>query len=123
MPFLSEEIWQTLPHEGETIVTQPYPAPQTHWHEPSTEETFRLFEQSISLIRTARVLLNYSPRKRSKRLCDHEEPAASATLVRLTGPRRILTRRILAVPISQWPTSNILRSSQAAVTVGMSVEV
>src|SRR5437870_3652293 len=61
MPFISEEIWQTLPHTGETIVTQPYPVTQTDWHDPSAEETFHLFEQSIGLMRTARVFLNYPP--------------------------------------------------------------
>ena len=25
MPFITEEIWQSLPHEGETIMTQAYP--------------------------------------------------------------------------------------------------
>jgi len=63
MPFISEEIWQTYLTKVNHC-HQPYPAPQTHWHEPSAEETFRLFEQSISLIRTARVLLNYSSEKR-----------------------------------------------------------
>lgn len=123
MPFISEEIWQTLPHEGETIVTQSYPVPQMHWHEPSAEETFRLFEQSISLIRTARVLLNYPPGQEAHVFVTHEEPAASATLVTLQQDLTHLGRgRISPVPISQWPTSNVLRLVTGGVTVGMSVE-
>jgi len=123
MPFISEEIWQTLPHEGETIVTQSYPVPQTHWHDPSAEETFRLFEQSISLIRTARVLLNYPPGQEVRVFVTHEEPAASATLVTLEQDLAHLGRgRISPVPISRWPTSNVLRLITGGVTVGMSVE-
>ncbi len=123
MPFISEEIWQTLPHEGETIVNQSYPVPQTHWHDPSAEETFRLFEQSISLIRTARVLLNYPPGQEVRVFVTHEEPAASATLVTLEQDLAHLGRgRISPVPISQWPTSNVLRLITGGVTVGMSVE-
>jgi valyl-tRNA synthetase len=123
MPFISEEIWQTLPHEGDTIVTQSYPVPQTHWHDPSAEETFRLFEQSISLIRTARVLLNYPPGQEVRVFVTHEEPAASATLVTLEQDLARLGRgRISPVPLSQWPTSNVLRLITGGVTVGMSVE-
>jgi valyl-tRNA synthetase len=123
MPFISEEIWQTLPHEGDTIVTQSYPVPQTHWHNPFAQETFRLFEQSISLIRTARVLLNYPPGQEVRVFVTHEEPAASATLVTLEQDLARLGRgRILPVPLSQWPTSNVLRLITGGVTVGMSVE-
>ena len=123
MPFISEEIWQTLPHEGETIVTQSYPVPQTHWHEPSAEETFRLFEQTISLIRTARVLLNYPQGQEVRVFVTHEEPASSATLVTLEQDLVHLGRgQISPVPISQWPTSNVLRLVTGGVTVGISVE-
>ena len=123
MPFISEEIWQTLPHEGETIVTQPYPVPQSHWHEPSAEVTFHLFEQSISLIRTTRVLLNYPPGKEVRVFVVHAEPVANATLVRLEEELSHLGRgQISAIPISQWPTSNVLRLVTGGVTVGVSVE-
>jgi valyl-tRNA synthetase len=123
MPFISEEIWQTLPHTGETIVTQSYPAPQTHWHDPSAEETFRLFEQSIGLIRTARVLLNYPPGQEVRVLVTHEEPATNATLVTLKQNLAHLGRgQISPVPLSQWPTSNVLRLVTGGVTVGLSVE-
>ena len=123
MPFISEEIWQTLPHEGETIVTQSYPVPQTDWHEPAAEKTFRLFEQSIGLIRTTRVLLNYPPGKEVRVFVAHEEPAANATLGTLELDLAHLGRgRISPIPISQWPTSNVLRLVTDGVTVGLSVE-
>ena len=123
MPFISEEIWQTLPHEGETIVTHSYPVPQTHWHEPSAEETFRLFEQIIGLIRTARVLLNYPPGKEVRAFVTHEEPTALTILGSLEQDLAHLGRgRISPVPISQWPTLNVLRLVTGGVTVGVSVE-
>jgi valyl-tRNA synthetase len=123
MPFISEEIWQTLPHEGKTIVTQSYPVPRTHWHEPSAEETFRLFEQSIGLFRTARVLLNYPPGKEVRVFVAHQEPAANTTLGALEQDLAHLGRgQISPIPISQWPTSNVLRLITGGVTVGVSVE-
>lgn len=123
MPFISEEIWQTLPHEGETIVTQPYPLTRTDWHDSSAEETFRLFEQSIGLFRTARVLLSYPPGKEVRVFVAHEEPAANATLGTLELDLAHLGRgQISPIPLSQWPTSNILRLFTGGVTVGVAVE-
>jgi valyl-tRNA synthetase len=123
MPFISEEIWQTFPHNGETIVTQSYPVSQTHWHDSSAEETFRLLEQSIGLFRTARVLLNYSPGKEVRVFVAHEEPSANATLVLLEQDLAHLGRgQISPIPISQWPKSNVLRLVTGGVTVGVSVE-
>jgi valyl-tRNA synthetase len=123
MPFISEEIWQTLPHEGETIVTQSYPVPQPQWHEPSAEKTFRLFEQSISLIRTTRVLLNYPPGKEVRVFVAHEEPAANATLGTLELDLAHLGRGLISpIPLSQWPTSNVLRLVTDGITVGVAVE-
>ncbi len=123
MPFISEEIWQTLPHYGETIVTQPYPVPQTYWHNPSAEETFRLFEQSIGLFRTARVLLNYPPRKEVRFFVTHEESATIATLASLEKDLAHLGRGWISLaPVPEWPTSNVLRLVTGGVSVGVSVE-
>ena len=123
MPFITEEIWQTLPHTGETIVTQPYPAPLPAWHDASAENTFRLFEQSIGLMRTARVLLNYPPGKEVCFFVAHEEPAAITTLATLERDLAHLGRgQITLSPVSQWPTSNVLRLVAGGVTMGVSVE-
>ena len=123
MPFISEEIWQTLSHEGETIVTQSYPVPRTHWHDSPAEETFHIFEQSISLIRTTRVLLNYPPGKEVRVFVAHEEPVANAALGTLEQDLSHLGRgRISPIPLSQWPTSNVFRLVSGGVTVGVAVD-
>jgi valyl-tRNA synthetase len=123
MPFISEEIWQTLPHTGETIVTQPYPVTQTDWHDPSAEETFHLFEQSIGLFRTARVLLNYPPGKEVRFFVTHEDPAAIVRLATLEQDLVHLGRgQISLTHVPQWSTSNVLRLIRDGVTVGVSVE-
>ncbi|HJT20934.1 MAG TPA: valine--tRNA ligase [Nitrospira sp.] len=61
MPFLTEEIWQTLPHEGDSVMVQSYPSADPAKHAPAMEQRFALLEQAVGLIRTARVLLNYTP--------------------------------------------------------------
>jgi valyl-tRNA synthetase len=123
MPFISEEIWQSLPHKGETIVTQPYPVPQAHWHEPTAEDRFRLFEQTVGLIRTGRVLLNYPPGQEIPVFVAHQEPAANSILVTIEQNLAHIGRgRISPLPISAWPTSDVLRLVADGITVGLSVE-
>ncbi len=123
MPFISEEIWQSLPHKGETIVTQPYPVPQAHWHEPTAEDTFRLFEQTVGLIRTGRALLNYPPGHEIPVFVAHEEPAANTMLVTIQENLAHIGRgRISPLPISEWPTSDVLRLVADGITVSLSVE-
>jgi valyl-tRNA synthetase len=75
MPFITEEIWQTIPHEGESIVIRPYPASDQTWDDPVTEEQFLLLEQTVGLVRTGRVLLNYPPGQPIEFSMTHDDPA------------------------------------------------
>jgi valyl-tRNA synthetase len=51
MPFISEEIWQHLPHEGETITLAPWPVPETRFEAP---EAVRQMELLMDIIRSVR---------------------------------------------------------------------
>ncbi len=123
MPFLSEEIWQTLPHEGETIVLQHYPAPCDDWRNKAAEDAFRLLEQSIGLLRTGRVLLNYPPGKQIGFFVAHDDNGKSHTLETLTSDLGHLGKGLLTLtPVSQWPATNVLRLVTEGLTVGIAVE-
>ena len=63
MPFISEEIWQTLPHQGESLVVRPYPSVKPEWEFREAESSFALLERVVTLMRTGRLLLNYPPAK------------------------------------------------------------
>ncbi|HET9846099.1 MAG TPA: valine--tRNA ligase [Nitrospira sp.] len=83
MPFITEEIWQTIPHEGESIVIRPYPAWDPTWDNPEAEKQFLLLEQTVSLVRTGRVLLNYPPGQPIEFSMTHDDPATLRQLERL----------------------------------------
>ncbi|GAB7054955.1 MULTISPECIES: valine--tRNA ligase [unclassified Paenibacillus] len=51
MPFISEEIWQHLPHEGETITLAAWPAFEARFEAP---EAVREMELLMDIIRTVR---------------------------------------------------------------------
>jgi valyl-tRNA synthetase len=83
MPFITEEIWQTIPHRGDSIVIQSYPRSNPEWQDPATEESFRLLEHAVSLVRTARALLNYPPTYQVRFSVSHEELWQQACLAGL----------------------------------------
>ena len=123
MPFITEEIWQTLPHSGDTIVIQSYPTIQTNWNNPDAENTFRVFEQSINLLRTARALLNYTPTTMIRFVVTHED---SAAIVKLDNIEHHLIHlgRGQRIPSSSpdAPSLDILRLVVDGLTVGVVVE-
>jgi len=75
MPFITEEIWQALPHDGDSVMTRPYPVPVAAWTAPDMEERFALLEQTVSLLRTARVLLSYPPAQPIRFAVTHDDQA------------------------------------------------
>ena len=65
MPFLTEEIWQSLPHEGDTIMLAPYPE-YTDALDFSSEETeFERIMTAVRAIRARRSEMNVPPSKKS----------------------------------------------------------
>ena len=66
MPFISEEIWQTLPKptgDSQSIMIQRYPTPLPEWDAKDAQIHFSTLERFVTLARTGRNLLNYSPAK------------------------------------------------------------
>ena len=59
MPYVTEEIWQTMPHRGESIVTAKYP--RNLPREADAEEHMSLIIEAVTGIRTIRGELNLSP--------------------------------------------------------------
>jgi valyl-tRNA synthetase len=64
MPFITEEIWQTLPHEGTSIVRKPFPITRSDWESPEAEHEFALLEECRTLMNQERAILNYPAGKR-----------------------------------------------------------
>ena len=58
MPFITEEIWQSFPHEGLSIMTQPFPTEQQDWSNSQAEQDFSLLQAAVSTTRTGLALLN-----------------------------------------------------------------
>lgn len=65
MPFITEEIWQHLPHEGESIVISSYPVYDENLCFDKEEQDMKIIMQSISAIRNRRSEMNVPPSKKA----------------------------------------------------------
>ena len=122
MPFLTEEIWHTLPHQGESIVIQRYPISDATWAAPEMDQRFTLLEQTIGLVRTSRVLLNYPPGQQITFYVAHDEPQQQGHLDQLRSYLAHLGRGTVELTsTAHWPTSNLLRLVTEGLSVGIAV--
>jgi len=108
MPFVTEELWQRLPHEGETIMYAPWPLPD------ETVEDRRLIEEMGHLLEVVRAVRN---------LRHTSDPRARRQPAQVVSPRRLLTepvgRRYLATLAQLELDGELLEGMpQAVVVVG-----
>lgn len=64
MPYLTEEIWQTLPHEGKSIMTSQWPEFQPAKTDAIAEKEMGLIMEMIRAIRNIRGEVNITPGKK-----------------------------------------------------------
>lgn len=66
MPFITEEIWQALPHEGESIMISPWPQYQEALNFSEDEGHFEKVMNLIRGIRMRRAEMNVPPSRKAK---------------------------------------------------------
>ena len=65
MPYITEEIYQALPHEGEVIMTQAYPAFDPALDFPEEEAAMETVMNAIKAVRSRRAEMNVPPSKKA----------------------------------------------------------
>ena len=66
MPFITEEIWQALPHEGDFLMLQSWPTADPARSFPDDEATMESIMDVIRAIRTRRAEMNVPPSKKAR---------------------------------------------------------
>ena len=74
MPFITEEIWQALPHEGDFLMLQQWPERREDLDFPEEEKAMELIMDAIRAIRTRRSEMNVPPSKRARLTVATSEP-------------------------------------------------
>ena len=122
MPFITEEIWQTIPHDGDSIVIQRYPIADQALEAPDAERRFALLEQAVSLVRTGRVLLSYPPGQQIEFSVAHDDPEKLRQLQQLDSHLAHLGRGAPHISAQNaWPTAQRLRLVAEGLTIGLIV--
>ncbi|MBD5635541.1 MAG: class I tRNA ligase family protein, partial [Candidatus Eremiobacteraeota bacterium] len=63
-PFVTEEIWQALPHDGKTIVTASWPDPEEVPADVAAFERYESLKGVVAKVRDLRAELGIAPRER-----------------------------------------------------------
>ncbi|MDQ7843046.1 MAG: valine--tRNA ligase [Armatimonadota bacterium] len=66
MPFLTEEVWQRLPHDGESLMVAPWPSAEEAWLDPEAERRVDLLMQAVRAQRSLRAELQVPPAERTR---------------------------------------------------------
>jgi valyl-tRNA synthetase len=105
MPFVTEEIWQHLPHVGEALIVAKWPEGGKHT-DAESEAAFTRIMDAVRAIRNARSEFNVEPAKRIAAIIAASEHAASfesqravlASLARLDAAQLQITSSIEQKP-------------------------
>ncbi len=107
IPFITEEIWQKVPHRGETIMLRPYPQAFPRWQDAAVLERMRRIQDLISAMRTARAENNVDPRKWVTVYLRCEDEARELVESQLANLKR-LVRAHEVVFTDRFPAERIL---------------
>ncbi|MDO4830171.1 MAG: valine--tRNA ligase [Clostridia bacterium] len=66
MPYITEEIWQTIPHDGETVMLAKYPEYNPNLDYPEAAKEMERIMDAIRAIRNRRNEMNVPPSRKAK---------------------------------------------------------
>ena len=66
MPFITEEIWQALPHSGDYLMLQQWPQHRAELDFPEEEKSMELIMDAIRGVRARRAEMNVPPSKKAQ---------------------------------------------------------
>ena len=117
MPFLTEEIWQKLPHEGDSIMIAP-------WVEESTtdevaEKSMNAIMETIKTIRNLRAEIGVQPKKQSEVILH----VTDESLEEVIRSNQIYLNKLAAVEPIKFLKSNDSKPEHALSGVVEGVEI
>jgi valyl-tRNA synthetase len=106
MPFVTEAIWQNLPHEGESIMIAPWPQAEEGWMDEEAEAGIELLMEIVRAIRNARAEFGVEPKRRIAASIAagehydllHEQQESLLSLARLDPERLQLAATLTDIP-------------------------
>ncbi|HEU5179574.1 MAG TPA: valine--tRNA ligase [Candidatus Polarisedimenticolia bacterium] len=97
MPFLTEEIWQRLPHQGDSLVVAQFPVHRPEEHDEEAEREMQFLMAAVGKLRNLRAEAELDPGRKVEALFKtelayprrllEEHASTVASLARLSGTR------------------------------------
>ncbi len=92
MPFITEEIWQKMPHSGRSLMVQEFPSARTIRSNPDAARAMQVLFDLVLAVRSARTEMNLDPRAELDARLTVAEPAMRATVEESLDRVRALAR-------------------------------
>ncbi|HBP87744.1 MAG TPA: hypothetical protein DD706_08620, partial [Nitrospiraceae bacterium] len=121
MPFITEEIWQSFPHAGQSIMTQPFPTEKPEWADAEAEQAFSVLQSFVNTARTGRAFLNISPSQTPSVYGVSTHAHATATLGFLTPYIESILRSSVITDQGIPPLRTLQLPSGQFITIGIPV--
>uniref|UniRef100_UPI0026009AD3 valine--tRNA ligase n=1 Tax=uncultured Anaerovibrio sp. TaxID=361586 RepID=UPI0026009AD3 len=103
MPFITEEIWQHIPHEGKSIMVSQWPAEEKSIAElidEASESSMTTIMEAIKTIRALRLEVNAAPSKKSEVVLNFTDESLRPVFAANEG---YLTALASAEPVTHMP--------------------
>ena len=91
MPFVTEELWQAIPREGETLALRPWPKAKKAWLDAGAEREVEFLQDIVVAVRNLRVESKIAP-GRAVPVVIRGEPAQLDLVEKLENQLRPLAR-------------------------------
>jgi len=119
MPFITEEIWQHIPHEGQSIMVATWPANENAKWDDAAEIHMTAIMETIKTIRNMRAEVNAAPSKKSEVILHFAEEKLQAVFDANVGYLTVLAS---ALPVTTLAaTAAKPENAMAAVVSGIEV--
>ena len=108
MPFITEEIWQHLPHEGESIMIAPWPKAETNMIDKSLEKDMTIIMDIIRSVRNILSEMNVPPSKKAEVLIQASDGNINGLLIENLNYiyRLANASKVIVEPVIQKPSSS-----------------
>ncbi|HEX5274149.1 MAG TPA: valine--tRNA ligase [Candidatus Rubrimentiphilum sp.] len=113
-PFITEEVWLTLPHDGDTIVTSSWPDLAEIPTDAQAASTFEALRKKVEHIRNLRAELSLPPRQRLTVNVPSNVPPGAASLL-----GTLATADIVAAPEQGETIAEGIAAAQAQAPAGI----
>jgi valyl-tRNA synthetase len=120
MPFLTEELWQIIPHTGESVVIAPYPTPDSALADPAAESQAEMIQDVITKVRNIRSEMSVDTKQAvAVRMATEDQNVASL----LTGARDYVFKLASVSRLDIVPHLDGSKLVAQAVAAGCALEV